>query len=176
MKGFFHWDWLTSDECCNPIQSRWLVGWLCFTSHRQRGHLETAPPFTVPCKGREAQLIHRTHRESNPGLWHGKQKMHGRYAEYELYLKYVAFLNFAEIRVFEKLFACCYLPIIKQHYNMYVFFLLINWLLLFVNTFTICFRAANLGMLKRVLDGFKKSISPSKRVLSFIAIIYLLFT
>ena len=31
-----------------------LVGWLCFTSHRQRGHLETAPPCTVPCKGREA--------------------------------------------------------------------------------------------------------------------------
>ena len=27
-----------------------LVGWLCFTSHRQRGHLETASPFTVPCK------------------------------------------------------------------------------------------------------------------------------
>ena len=33
----------------------WLVGWLCYMSHRQRGHLETAPPFTVPCKGREAQ-------------------------------------------------------------------------------------------------------------------------
>ena len=33
----------------------WLVGWLCLTSHRQRGHLETAPPFTVPCEGREAQ-------------------------------------------------------------------------------------------------------------------------
>ena len=33
----------------------WLVGWLCLTSHRQRGHLETAPPFTVPCKGREAR-------------------------------------------------------------------------------------------------------------------------
>ena len=32
-----------------------LVGWLCFTSHRQRGHLETAPPFTVPCEGREAR-------------------------------------------------------------------------------------------------------------------------
>ena len=31
----------------------WLVGWLCLTSHRQRGHLETAPPFTVPCEGRE---------------------------------------------------------------------------------------------------------------------------
>ena len=33
----------------------WLVGWLCFTSHRQRGHLETAPPFTVPCEGSEAR-------------------------------------------------------------------------------------------------------------------------
>ena len=32
-----------------------MVGWLCLTSHRQRGHLETAPPFTVPCKGREAR-------------------------------------------------------------------------------------------------------------------------
>ena len=32
-----------------------LVGWLSLTSHRQRGHLETAPPFTVPCEGREAQ-------------------------------------------------------------------------------------------------------------------------
>ena len=48
-----------------------LVGWLCFKSHRQRGHLETAPPFTVPCEGREARLIHRTHRESNPGLSRG---------------------------------------------------------------------------------------------------------
>ena len=28
---------------------------LCFTSHRQRGHLEKAPPFTVPCEGREAR-------------------------------------------------------------------------------------------------------------------------
>ena len=26
----------------------------CLTSHRQRGYLETAPPFTVPCEGREA--------------------------------------------------------------------------------------------------------------------------
>ena len=25
---------------------------LCLTSHRQRGHLETALPFTVPCDGR----------------------------------------------------------------------------------------------------------------------------
>ena len=30
---------------------RWTycVGWLCLTSHRQQGHLETAPPFTDPC-------------------------------------------------------------------------------------------------------------------------------
>ena len=33
-----------------------LVGWLCFTSHRQRCHLETAPPFTVPCEGREVRF------------------------------------------------------------------------------------------------------------------------
>ena len=29
----------------------WLVNWLCFTSHRQRGHSEMATPFTVPCEG-----------------------------------------------------------------------------------------------------------------------------
>ena len=33
----------------------WLVSWLHFTSLRQRGHFENAPPFTVPCVGREAQ-------------------------------------------------------------------------------------------------------------------------
>ena len=33
-----------------------LVGWLCLTSHRQRGHLETAPPFTVLGEGREASF------------------------------------------------------------------------------------------------------------------------
>ena len=32
------------------------VGWLCLPSHRQRGHLETAPPFTVPCKGRKGRF------------------------------------------------------------------------------------------------------------------------
>ena len=31
------------------------VGWLCLTAHWQRGHLEMAPPFTVPCEGREAR-------------------------------------------------------------------------------------------------------------------------
>ena len=45
----------------------WLYGWLCFTSHQQRGHLETALPFTVPCEGREVRFLHRSHRESNPG-------------------------------------------------------------------------------------------------------------
>ena len=50
--------------CKNII---WLVGWLCFTSHRQQCHLETAPPFTVPCQGREARFIHRSNRESNRG-------------------------------------------------------------------------------------------------------------
>ena len=53
-----------------------LVGWLCCTSHRQRGHLETAPPFTVPWEGREARFLHyrflhRSYRESNPGPSHG---------------------------------------------------------------------------------------------------------
>ena len=42
------------------LLSLWLVGWLCFTSHRQRGHLQTAPPFIVPCERREAHI-------SNPG-------------------------------------------------------------------------------------------------------------
>ena len=44
-----------------------LVGWLCFTTHRQRGILETAPPFTVPFEEREARFSNRSHRESNPG-------------------------------------------------------------------------------------------------------------
>ena len=47
------------------------VGWLCFTSRRKRGHLETAPPFTVPYEGREARFLHRLHRQSNPGSLHG---------------------------------------------------------------------------------------------------------
>ena len=38
----------------------WLVGWLCLTSHRQRGHLETAPPFTVPCEGCEAPMYSKS--------------------------------------------------------------------------------------------------------------------
>ena len=48
-----------------------LFGWLCLTSHRQRGHLETAPPFTIPCVGRESRYIHCSDRELNPGPSHG---------------------------------------------------------------------------------------------------------
>ena len=40
---------------------------LCFTSHQQRVHLEMAPPFTVSCEGREAQFLHCSNWESNPG-------------------------------------------------------------------------------------------------------------
>ena len=40
---------------------------LCFTSLQQRSHLETAPPFTVPCEGREARKIHRPNENRTPG-------------------------------------------------------------------------------------------------------------
>ena len=46
---------LVSVSTLTPACRCWLVGWLCLTSHRQRGHLETAPPFTVPCEGCEAR-------------------------------------------------------------------------------------------------------------------------
>ena len=46
-----------------------LVGWLCFTSHQQ-GHLETVPPFTVPCEGLEARILHHPHLELNPSTLH----------------------------------------------------------------------------------------------------------
>ena len=52
---------------------------LCFTSLQKRGHLETAPPFTVPCEGREARQIHHSQRESNPGPSRGSP-LHYRYA------------------------------------------------------------------------------------------------
>ena len=63
---------------CRPTWSC-LVGLLCLTSHRQRGHLETAPPFTVPCEGLEAKFLHRPHRESNPG-WLRGSPLHNRCA------------------------------------------------------------------------------------------------
>ena len=46
-----------------------LVGWLVGCVLRPIDSeviLKTAPPFTVPCEGREARLIHRSHRELNP--------------------------------------------------------------------------------------------------------------
>ena len=55
----------------------WLVGWLCFTPNRQRGHLETARPFTVPCKGREARSLHSFHRNRTPD---GRVASHNRCA------------------------------------------------------------------------------------------------
>ena len=33
-----------------------IVVCLCFTSLQQRGHLEMAPPFTVPCEG--CEVVH----------------------------------------------------------------------------------------------------------------------
>ena len=52
-----------------------MVGWLCLTYHRQRGHLETAPSFTVPCEGCEGPFLQRPHhRESNHGLKQSNKK------------------------------------------------------------------------------------------------------
>ena len=54
-------------------------GWLCVASHPQRGNLETAPPFTLPCEGLEARFLHRSHRESNSGPSRGSP-LHNRCA------------------------------------------------------------------------------------------------
>ena len=46
------------DSTLLPLPSfGWFVGWLCFTSHRQRCLLETASPFTVPCEGHEVRFL-----------------------------------------------------------------------------------------------------------------------
>ena len=58
---------LSYQNACTSIKIL-LAGWLCLTFHRQIGHLETVPSFTVPCEGREAWFLHGLHRESNPGL------------------------------------------------------------------------------------------------------------
>ena len=52
-----------------PTNYGWLV--VFFTSHRQRGHLETATPFIDSCEGCEAWFLHLPHQESNPGLLRG---------------------------------------------------------------------------------------------------------
>ena len=48
-------------------------------SNQQPGHLETVPPFTVPCEGCEARFLHCPHRESNPGSLLGSP-LHNRCA------------------------------------------------------------------------------------------------
>ena len=53
-----------------------MVGWLCLATHRQRGHLETAPPFTVPCTERETWFLHRSHQELNPAWQYITQPLH----------------------------------------------------------------------------------------------------
>ena len=59
---------VASQKGFHCICSYLCVLWFgCLTSHRQWGHSETAPPFTVPCEEREAWFLHRSHRESNPG-------------------------------------------------------------------------------------------------------------
>ena len=43
-----------------------LVVCLYFMFHRQPGHLETAPPFTVPCEGCEARFSHHSNGNQTP--------------------------------------------------------------------------------------------------------------
>ena len=62
-------------------------GWLCLASHGQRGHLETAPPFTVPCEGREALFLHCSHQESNLGPSHGSPLHNRRATQAPMHLK-----------------------------------------------------------------------------------------
>ena len=45
-----HVQWNLTFEA-TPFLRKNVVGRLRFMSHRLRGHLETAPPFTVPCGG-----------------------------------------------------------------------------------------------------------------------------
>ena len=47
------------------------IGWLCLTSHRQRGHLKMAPPFTVPCEGQESSINTPFQSGIEPGPSHG---------------------------------------------------------------------------------------------------------
>ena len=86
-QGFVQTEVLVSEDGCKQLQcyfpffvklmfnllqpKRWHFfigfGLLCLASHRQRGHLEMAPPFTVPCEGCEARSLHHSHQESNSG-------------------------------------------------------------------------------------------------------------
>ena len=63
LPDFTSWLYVTKNQCSVPMTQdihgteilnnimevfHLLVGWLCLTSHRQRGHLETAPPIYCP--------------------------------------------------------------------------------------------------------------------------------
>ena len=49
-----------------------FCGWLVvFNVPSTACHLETAPPSTVHCEGRETRFLHRPHRELNPGSLRG---------------------------------------------------------------------------------------------------------
>ena len=48
-----------------------MVGCVQRRIDNEKGHLETAPPLTFPCEGREAGFLHRLNRESNPGALRG---------------------------------------------------------------------------------------------------------
>ena len=57
--------------CFDKTYQYHFFGQLVLTSHRQQGHLKTAPPFTVPYKGCAARFLHHRHWESNPGSLRG---------------------------------------------------------------------------------------------------------
>ena len=60
-----------------------LVGWLCLASHRQRGHLETAPPFTFPSKDVKLDFYTFPTGNRTPGTDH----------EHEIYEMQISTLN-----------------------------------------------------------------------------------
>ena len=79
---------ISTDEA---IHSVFVV--LAFTSHQQRGHSQTAPPFTVPCEGHEAWFLLHFNRESNPGC---RVAIHyTTAAPHQLHLLYTDLLTFS---------------------------------------------------------------------------------
>ena len=66
---------------------RHRIWWLCFTSHQQRGKLETEPPIYCPLRRTWSRFLHRSHRESNCGLSRGSP-LHYRRAKPALHTGY----------------------------------------------------------------------------------------
>ena len=59
---------VTSSLLCKFIRTNTVMVWLVVSYVPSTARsFRDGTPFTVHCKGREARLIHRTHRESNPG-------------------------------------------------------------------------------------------------------------